>query len=127
MSLLISAFVLNRSDFCYKFCEGFAQITLFRITLVVSLFFCSVASLFILPFSLITYKMRDDVFAFWLKFSFWGIPVALMSAVVIYFSIGGESPFRGGGIMFSWLILYGLYILLSLSLIIYKQLSLKKK
>ena len=124
-----AVFFLVKSDFCYysQICQKFISIKMVDYIIATFLYCCISLLPFILPFSLITYKMRDDVFTFWLKCSFWGIPVALISAVIIYFSIGGESPFRGGGIMFSWLILYGIYVLLALSLIIYKHFSPRKK
>jgi|SRR3989344_1741827 len=41
-----------------------------------------------LIFSLITYKMREEVFEHWIKFAIWGIPVLI---VLTYLILGGAS------------------------------------
>ena len=72
-------------------------------------------------FSLITYKMREEVFRAWLRFAYWWIPVSL---VFIYLA-GGWS---GGGFgipavldqEFVAIILASLFAIISLLIIAYK-------
>ena len=115
-------FFLIKSDFCYysSICQKFLSMTVVDFAIYTFLCLCISSTLFVLPFSLFTYKMSDEIFKFWLKFSAWGIPVALLSAMSIYFATGGEDPFRGGGIVFFWVILYAVYFTLTLALLVYK-------
>ena len=82
----------------------------------------------LLVLSLITYKMRDEVFRAWLRFAYWWIPVSL---VFIYLA-GGWS---GGGFgipnvldqEFVSIIFSGLFAIISLLLIIWKYFTFRRK
>lgn len=76
-------------------------------------------------FSLITYKMKDDVFRLWWKFA--GIWTLLsMSAIIAAPEYSGNilSPIEKGSVA---LFFAGMFVLISTILIIYKSLSLRKK
>ena len=80
---------------------------------------------FLLPllllFSIITYKMREEVFRSWIRFAYWWIPISLF---LIYLA-GGSS---GGGFgmpnvldqEFVSIILSGLFAIISLLVITWK-------
>ncbi len=77
-------------------------------------------------FSLITYKMRDEVFQTWIKFTKWFIPLSMFLILI--------TPTANGGYFVSlWdnqmtaIFTSFLYTLLSLILIIYKSIKLRGK
>ena len=90
--------------------------------------FLPMAPIFI--FSLITYKMRDEVFDAWRKFSVWFFLVWFILAL---FMFSGGSGGGLGGVVDAWLksILFGalliLYFIISTTLIIKKRAQFKKK
>ena len=82
---------------------------------------------FVFLFSLITYKMRNEVFEHWMKFAKWAIPAVM----VISFFIG-TIP-RGSGLMsgmveaFFYLLALGIFCIVSLWRIAKKYIELKKR
>jgi len=71
-------------------------------------------------FSLITYKMRDEVYRAWLRFSHWWIPLSF--ALVLFSS--SYKPANIVGISnqtFFGVLAWGLYIIISIALIIWKH------
>ena len=78
-------------------------------------------------FSLITYKMRNEVFEYWMKFAKWAIPTTM----IIFFFIG-TIP-RGSGLMsgmveaFFYLLALGIFCIVSLWRIAKKYIELKKR
>lgn len=80
-----------------------------------------------LLFSIITYKMREEVFRAWLHFAYWWIPISL---VFIYLA-GGWS---GGGFgipnvldqEFVSIIFSALFVIISLIIIAYKHLATRR-
>ncbi|MHB1163296.1 MAG: hypothetical protein ACYCZZ_02105 [Minisyncoccota bacterium] len=82
---------------------------------------------FLLLFSLLTYRMKDEVFRTWLHFAYWWVPILI---AVTYFSsinfgtrTGGAYGFGGVG---QWLLLellYGIFIFVSLLIIVWKYLA----
>lgn len=82
---------------------------------------------FIVPpiflFSLITYRLREEAFRAWLHFAYWWVPLSLVMTYLAAGSSGG-----GFGIPnvfdqeFVALILSGLFLIISLFLIIYRAL-----
>lgn len=83
----------------------------------------------ILLFSLITYKMRDEVFNSWKKFSIWYVPIFILLAFIMANqSHGGDFS----GVVSGWfntiilLFFLGLFFIISLILIISKHFSSKK-
>ncbi len=86
--------------------------------------------LIVLPFSLVTYKMRDEVFEHWRNFSLWYIPTLIVLTQIV---VNGESAGGGfGGVVSSWfmgiliLFLVIIYILTSITLIVKKRAEFKK-
>lgn len=85
--------------------------------------------LLLLPFSIVTYKMRDEVFEYWRNFSLWYLPVLIIFALML--TNGGH----GGdfaGVVSGWfngvviLVLAVIYALISICLIIKKRADFKK-
>ena len=70
--------------------------------------------------------MRDDIFLTWLKFGSWVLPIIAFIDLGIYHLVGGQDPYRGGAIMFFYIIIYILYFLSSLGIIFRKYFKLKK-
>ena len=85
----------------------------------------------ILFFSLLTYKMRNEIFEYWVKFSRWYIPIYIIFTYIVtnLFSDGQgfASVVRGwfGLVILSFFLI--IFSLISLILIISKHLSIKKK
>ena len=77
-----------------------------------------------LLFSLITYKMPDEVFRGWIKFARWAVPVMI---VVTYLNNSDQSSNIMSGTFDAllYVLLYGTFILVSLILIITKYLKLR--
>lgn len=86
---------------------------------------------FVFFFSLITYKMRDEVFEHWMKFAVWFVPAMI---VLSYLILGGassgglgiESVYGGAFDAFLFMILYGIFIGVSLYRIVSKYKQLKR-
>ncbi len=78
--------------------------------------------LVVFPFSLITYKMREEVFEAWRDFSYWWIPLSIFLVLItpegnsVIMSWGKEIPAIG---------MSALYVLISVIIIMYKYRSLK--
>lgn len=70
-------------------------------------------SITILPFSLITYRMKEDVFKAWIKFAVWWIPMTII--LVLISPDGGGSMFVAGPSMqqISLAVLVGLFVVIS--------------
>ena len=105
-----------------SFCRGYID-TINFLTLL------SLPLLLLFPFSLITYKMRNEVFEYWRNFSLWYLP-ALVIFVLILTSSGHGAGFAGvvsgwfnGVVILALAIIYGV---ISICLIIKKRADLKK-
>ena len=76
-------------------------------------------------FSLVTYKMRDEIFRSWSVFTVWWVPLTILSSII---SIGMISDRSGslGSLMSGWYasificVLNILFILISLAIILWK-------
>jgi len=125
--LMMAIFFFVKSDFCYhaQLCQNFFTKLVVKNFLVVWLYLCLAVSLFVLPFSLITYKMQDEIFISWMKFVSWIIPPLLLIVFAIYKFIDGQDPYAGGGIILYWIVLYLGYFFASIGLIFYKSWKLK--
>ncbi len=83
-------------------------------------------------FSLITYKMRDEVFDHWMKFAVWAVPTMML---LTYLILGGasqgglgiESAYGGSFDAFLFMLLYGIFIGVSIYRIVSKYRELKYK
>ena len=81
-----------------------------------------------LLFSLLTYRMRDEVFEHWMKFAKWAVPLLM---ILTYFMLNNTS---GGGYIglgqdfmaLFFILLYGMFCIVSLWRIVRKYLELKK-
>jgi len=87
--------------------------------------FVSTLSLAVLPILLILFFLRDEIFLAWLKFAWWYLPITLL--LVIF------SPNHNGGFLpspitkeLASLWLGGLFVIISLVLIVYKHFSLPR-
>ena len=91
---------------------------------ILSLILNLLISLPILLFSLITYKMRDEVFLSWKKFSFTYLFTYLFIVLISPWRPADFSPFAKG---IDSIRMLELYTLISLTLIAYKSYQLRKK
>ncbi len=122
---LVVALIMGPSNYCYynSLCDKlFNSINLIGpdIALFPVIFF----------FSLVTYKMRDEVFKFWLKFCYFYIPIFVL--IIFTFTLPGSN---GGGwaipggfftaLIFFFLLF--LFFLISLILVIVKYIFLHHK
>lgn len=92
------------------------------IDIIISLLF------FALPltvFSLITYKMRNEVFRAWLRFSHWWIPLSFILILSASNEPGNIFPFPSLQAIFG-IALPGLYFIISLILILLKHFSARR-
>ncbi len=86
----------------------------------------------ILFFSLLTYRMRDEVFDAWISFAKWFVPVIILITLIIQSGSGGGSGGFSGAVS-GWFdamiigLLYIIFIIVSLLIIVRKHYSLKKK
>lgn len=85
----------------------------------------------IFVFSLITYKMREDVFRAWLHFAYWWVPLTIFISLLSL-----NSSYGGGGlgpVMQDWymsslrLALHILFIIISLIIIAWKYFSTRSR
>jgi hypothetical protein len=75
----------------------------------------------ILFFSLITYKMRDEVFRAWLHFAYWWVPLSMFLTLITPDSHGGGfGPQISLGKEDTAFVFSALFAIISLILIIYK-------
>src|SRR3989338_8669361 len=85
--------------------------------------------LFVFPvallFSLITYKMRDEVSRAWIKFTTWWVPLQILLVALTPESSGGYFVVILDT-QFAAIILSGLFTIISLLLIVVKFFSLRK-
>jgi hypothetical protein len=78
-------------------------------------------------FSLVTYFIKEEVFKAWLKFTYWYFPVYILS-ILFLSGMGGGGGYMIGNVFdsnFFAISLSGLYIIISLILVVYKAVSLK--
>ena len=119
LSFFVYAVVAGNCDpgsFCFS-CGGYI-IPIVPMTFVIP---------FVFLFSLITYKMRNEVFEYWMKFAKWAIPTTMIISFFI-----GTIP-RGSGLMsgmveaFFYLLALGIFCIVSLWRIVKKYIELKKR
>lgn len=108
-------------EFCYSTYEGgIPVICLEDIGFI--FFYCAFS---VLVISILTYKIRDEVFRAWVTFAKWGVPLQIVLALIF--------PISGGGYLISIdkqfvaIILSCLFTLISLLLIIWKYFSSRNK
>ena len=115
-SVLIWSVVLSLPDIflfstkMYEYKDIFLTLFIFPITLL---------------FSLITYKMREEVFRAWVRFATWWIPLQIVLTLL--------TPESSGGLFISLvdkqlvaILLSFLFVLISLVLIVWKWLSTRR-
>ena len=92
----------------------------FPIALSDSLFVFAPAMFF---FSLITYKMREAIFISWARFTYVWVPLSMM---LILISDDSPGHLFVSAQEFVAMLLWGLYIIISLIIIVWKYLSLRR-
>ncbi|MFA5831093.1 MAG: hypothetical protein WC878_04670 [Candidatus Paceibacterota bacterium] len=110
---------IQTGDICYmkSWCRNFWE----EINLLGAILFIFIP---IFLFSLITYKMRDEVFRSWIHFSCWWIPLSTIVSLITpessssLFSLDGKKIAVASSFLFA---------LISLILIIYKSVKLRGK
>ncbi len=75
-------------------------------------------------FSLLTYKLQEEVFRAWLIFVYWFTPPWVLLVALVPSSGGGLVPIDKGRITFGMNIIF---VLISLVLIAYKSFALRKR
>ena len=81
-------------------------------------------------FSLITFKMKDDVFRAWRNFAVWAVPLIIAVALLLAYlpSQGGMAAVIGGAYILLLIYLLNiLFFIISLVIIVYKWAQLQKK
>lgn len=76
----------------------------------------------VIPFSIITYKMRDEIFRSWIRFSYWWIPLSFLT---VLFS-SSSKPANIIGISdqaFFSVLTWGFYIIISTAIISWRYFS----
>ncbi|MEK7520288.1 MAG: hypothetical protein AAB581_03555 [Patescibacteria group bacterium] len=90
------------------------------------LFFFSIA---IFTISIILYFLREEIFHSWARFTKWYLPLAAILIVFVADSRGGLFIGFGGGFDREGMVWFtaGLFFIISLILIIYKSLKLRRE
>ncbi len=123
--LLVRVYFLEIGSFCYpkEWCDKiFDLVRWFDF------------NIFIFPitlfFSIITYKMKDEIFIYWLRFIFWYIPLYIIFVFITrsFIKVGGGfgSLVSNGLNVLSLLFFLAIFFITSLVLIIKKYFALKK-
>lgn len=86
----------------------------------------SVVFPFLLPFSLLTYKLPEQVFRSWLHFTYAWIPISLLFIFTTPVTSHSWAISVGSGRETITWIMNGLFVVISLVLIIVKSISLRK-
>ncbi len=119
--LLTFGFIMSTGA-CYhnKFCFRFFDNLLIR-TIALSLL--PFLPLFLL--SLITYKMKDEVFTAWISFAKWWVPLSMFAILITPVDDGGSwsIPLKGPVALLTT----GLFFVISLIIICWKHFALRKK
>lgn len=113
--VLISILVfIQNGDICYSqnWCRG-----LWEGMNVIGVILLIIVSL--LPFSLITYKMKEEVFRAWWNFARWFVPIIIVVTYLLNNAPTGNSLDAGqDAIFFILFILYAILIITSLTKIV---------
>jgi hypothetical protein len=121
LSVLVIFASLMSMDMCYQnsACHEFF-VSLITRTFIFILF--PFISIFLL--SLVTYKMRDEIFAAWISFAVCWIPLSMLAILLTPADDGGSFsiPLKGPLALFCAVAL----LVISLVIIIYKHFTLKK-
>lgn len=84
----------------------------------------------ILFFSILTYRMRDEIFEHWVRFAAWGIPAVIIAHVLMYaifYRNGSPDVFERIVVVPIFILIYGLFIVISIWRIVSKWRELKSK
>jgi hypothetical protein len=124
ISLIVTLFlglvlIIEGKDYCYQniLCEKIFNLAGF---LSFNIFLFPV----ILFFSLITYKMRDEVFRLWVRFTYIWLPLTLILVFIAPEYQNSWLPIYEKG--FVSFVMSAIYVLVSIILVVIKHLSLKK-
>jgi hypothetical protein len=122
LSILVIFASLMSMDMCYqnRSCHEFFVSLITRTFILILFPFISIFSL-----SLITYKMRDEIFAAWISFAVWWVPISILAILLTPTDDGGSFsiPLKGPLAFFCAAALF----VISLILITYKHFTLKKR
>jgi hypothetical protein len=85
-------------------------------------------SIFFLIFSLLTYRMHDDIFRAWWSFARWMVPIIILATIAIQFMPNNHGFFNMDALIYLLVLapLYVILILVSLWKIFRTHLRLKK-
>ena len=84
---------------------------------------------FIFPLSLLTYKMRDEVFEHWMRFAIWTAPVVIIAHILMYavfYRNGSPDVFEKIVVVPIFILIYGIFVLISLWRIVARWRELKR-
>lgn len=84
----------------------------------------------VLPLSILTYKMHDEVFEYWTRFAVWGVPAVIIAHIlmyVVFYRNGSPDVFEKIVVVPLFILIYGSFALISLWRIITKWRELKKR
>ena len=83
----------------------------------------------LLFFSLLTYRMRDEVFEHWMRFAVWGVPAVIIAHIlmyVVFYGNGSPDVFEKIVVVPIFILIYGIFVLISLWRIVAKWRELKR-
>lgn len=83
----------------------------------------------VLPFSLLTYRMRDEVFKHWLRFAVWATPAVIIAHILVYiifYRNGSPDVFEKIVVVPIFILIYGSFVAISTWRIVTKWRELKK-
>lgn len=83
----------------------------------------------VLPLSLLTYRMRDEVFEHWMRFAVWAVPAVIIAHILLYiifYRNGSPDVFEKIVVVPIFILIYGIFVLISLWRIVTKLRELKR-
>lgn len=84
----------------------------------------------VLPFSFITYRMRDEVFEHWMRFAVWAMPAVVIAHILVYiifYRNGSPDVFERIVVVPIFMLIYGSFASISIWRIVTKWRGLKRK
>lgn len=84
----------------------------------------------LLFFSLLTYRMQDEIFKHWVRFAVWGVPTVIIAHTLMYaifYRNGSPDVFERIVVVPIFILIYGLFIIISIWRIVSKWRELRRE